>query len=130
MVRPAVERRFAWNLQFGETVMCRCPGLRWRSEGDVAVYRPSTGTWFVRHHHLSIRRGGRTAGASMHRETCRRRRLRRRRRRPVHLPTFDRNLVRPGVHADRTTWSWIGWGTTGDTAAPADYDGDGRPMRR
>jgi hypothetical protein len=27
--------------------------------------------------------------------------------------------------ANFTTWQYFGWGSTGDTVVPADYDGDG-----
>jgi hypothetical protein len=95
---------------------------------DMAVYRPSTGTWFAagsasdRTRLISRGWGSEAAGDV-----------------PVTGDFDGDGLVDPAVfrastgtwfilesHADFTTWNHFGWGTTGDTLVPADYDGDGK----
>jgi hypothetical protein len=95
---------------------------------DVAVYRPSTGTWFwlkssTSNQQYDSRGWGLQAQAD------------------VPVPgdydgdgVNDPTVFRPATgtwfilesHAAFTTWSWFGWGTATDTLMPGDYDADRR----
>jgi sugar lactone lactonase YvrE len=95
---------------------------------DVAVYRPSTGSWFwlksfERNGELGVQGWGLDASGDT----------------PV-LGDFDGDgsvdptVFRPASgtrfvlesHASYTTWQWFGWGTATDVSMSGDYDGDGR----
>jgi alpha-tubulin suppressor-like RCC1 family protein len=94
---------------------------------DVAVYRPSSGTWFSLDssaNNATYRYRG--WGVQAQTDT------------PV-VGDFDGDgIVDPTVfrpatgtwfilesHANYTTWNWYGWGLSTDTLVPGDYDGDG-----
>jgi alpha-tubulin suppressor-like RCC1 family protein len=94
---------------------------------DLAVYRPSGGTWFsldsstnnasYRYRGWGVQAQGDTAVAGDFDGDG----------------VADPTVFRPSTgtwfvlesHANFTTWRWFGWGTTGDALVPGDYNGDG-----
>jgi hypothetical protein len=97
-------------------------------KADVAVYRPSAGTWFsldssTDNTTYAARGWGVQAEGDV----------------PVRGDFDGDGVVDPTVfrpasgtwfilesHASYTTWNWFGWGLSTDTLVPGDYDGDGK----